>query len=259
MRLSKQAALLAALWLDSASGNAVDVAVDGSGEVFAADCQTTAARRLAFLNASVEEGRLLEASVGCQACCGKEADCQKAFKNDEEGMCCDHSNPLCCPTGTSCVAPSAIHPTGGCRRHAPVQPQTVTTVTHRTHYGPGGYYGHHRYGHHSPASNIIGGFAFLLFFCVFCSLIGNGLRRTQMQQPIGGQPVYGGGGGMDVGLGMGGGFLGGLALGSLLSPGPGYGYDGGGGGGGDFFAGDGGGGGDFGGGDGGGDFMGGDD
>jgi len=225
-------------------------------------------------------GRRLQASAGCQSCCGKEADCGLAWKGQSPGMCCsqganvDPSQMYCCPTANGC-APNFQCPM------ARMAPQTGPPIVHNTgsrYATPGAHSGAaligllmplllllglccclsqlcgKQHGYHHGGSMMGGGYPMGGGMGGGYPMMGGGYPMMGMGggYPMGGMGGYGGGyGAGTVGAAGLGGLLGGMFLGEQMAGGGfgGGGYGGGemmdyGGGGGGFMPADGGFGGD---------------
>jgi len=218
----------------SVSGNKAPSAHDaGETEMstFAADEDAIAGSNRSFFGI-----RRLKSSFGCQSCCGG-GDCNAAYKGVEAGICClsDPKRPYCCPARAQCA-----QVVGHCLRSSKVQHTTRTSRVSRQR--------------HDSAYNSHPLFQSLGFIAVMVTIIGAALLCYQCSkaqyaakpvmvpgqpgvgpggvvygQPVAGQPVaqaHCNGGGSNAALYGGTGFLGGLALGSMMM-GPGWGWGGG--------------------------------
>lgn len=192
------------------------------------------ARRLRASNSSLKDARRLIASPGCLACCGigGAQDCSHGFQGTQMGICCNSGaatkdTAMCCPANAMCNVQQ-----NGCMRQQPMVTHTQTMVHRRSYWG-------HPYGYSHRATPMVGIVialsCIICFLLMFCCMAAQSQSRPQTVNAqtgvVTGTPVYhtAGGYGTDPVLAGGGGFLGGLALGSLLS-GPSYGYGGWGGG-----------------------------
>eukprot|EP00931_Biecheleriopsis_adriatica_P108392 TRINITY_DN82703_c0_g1_i1.p1 TRINITY_DN82703_c0_g1~~TRINITY_DN82703_c0_g1_i1.p1 ORF type:complete len:229 (+),score=45.17 TRINITY_DN82703_c0_g1_i1:40-726(+) len=137
---------------------------------------------------------------GCVMCC-KTRDCGTAYAGRSPGTCCNTHPPMCCPSGTRCFPPNQ------CQRLQSYQRD----------------YGYSDGFHNDSGASMVGFFVGAMLLCGLCFCLNQVAKSASAggghgYSPVAtGMPVYGGYGGPDPLLAGGGGFLGGLLVGEMLS------------------------------------------
>lgn len=220
---------LSALVICIVLGNEVPSAHDADENGIAIDVAD--GDSFAVSNRSFFGSRQLKSSIDCRSCCGG-GPCDAAFKGVEPGICClrDPDRPYCCPATARCSQVS-----GHCIRSSKVQQTTKHSA---------GWHRHREAAYHS--GNLRAFVSLVLMIIIFGCLLacyhffvkaetaakpvmvlgqpgmGPGGSPVVYGQPVASQSVVGNNAALYGGTG----FLGGLALGSMMM-GPGFGWGGG--------------------------------